>query len=272
MTNMLANGDSMKLPIKYLGPFTLALILSTSIAFAGQTTCPEHFAEGQAPEFTNQKLDTKTQEVCYSGYALKHSGVTRTPLYSAEHLTRDRLTQAKVMKRNSEFFPDPHIQPSERAELHHYQHSGFDRGHVAPSADMPDKRSQQECFSLANMVPQNPENNRGLWGGIESSVRKLTKERGELYVVTGPLFKGKNLQRIGGAVMVPTQLFKAVYDPKRHEAGAYLVDNMANSKTQMISLAELEKIAGIKIFPSLNNQVKDTAMKLPESKPYKGRH
>lgn len=262
----------MKLPIKYLAPVTIALILSASIAFAGQTTCPEHFAEGQAPEFTNQKLDTKTQEVCYSGYALKHSGVTRTPLYAAEHLTRDRMTQAKGMKRNSEFFPDPHIPTSERSELHHYQHSGFDRGHVAPSADMPDKRSQQESFSLANMVPQDPENNRGLWGGIESAVRNLTKERGDLYVVTGPLFKGSNLQRIGGAVMVPTQLFKAIYDPKRHEAGAYLVDNATDAKTQKISIAELEKIAGINIFPTVNDQIKNNGMTLPGSKPYKGRH
>lgn len=262
----------MRFPMKHLALLTLSLIFSVSIAFAGQTACPEHFADGQAPEFINQKLDTKTLEVCYSGYALKHSGVTRTPLYSAEHLTRDRLIEAKGMKRDSKFFPDPHIPASERAELHHYQGSGFDRGHVAPSADMPDKRAQHECFSLANMVPQNPENNRGLWGGIESAVRNLTKERGELYIVTGPLFKGKNLQRIGGAVMVPTQLFKAIYDPNRHEAGAYLVDNSADAQTQKISITELERVSGLNIFPSINDQMKNNTMKLPGAKPYKARN
>src|SRR5664279_3019043 len=73
-------------------------------------------------------------------------------------------------------------------------------------------------------IPQEPENNRGVWEGVESAVRKLAKDRGYLYVVSGPIYQGDNILRIGGAVMVPTQLYKAVYDPARQEAGAYLVD------------------------------------------------
>lgn len=110
-----------------------SVLLSASILSAAQTSCPEHFADGQAPDLINPKLATKTKDVCYSGYAIKHSGITRTPLYSAEHLTRDRLAQAKGMKRNSKFFPDPNIPTSERAELHHYARSGYDRGHMSPS-------------------------------------------------------------------------------------------------------------------------------------------
>ena len=246
-------------------------LISTSIAFAGQTKCPEHFAGGQAPDLINQKLSAKTREVCYAGFGLLHSGITRTPLYSAEHLTRDRLTQAKGLKRSSKFFPDPNIPKAERAELRHYARSGYDRGHVAPSADMPDESSQQECFSLANMVPQVPENNRGIWEGVESAVRKLTTTRGELFVVTGPIFMGDNLQRIGGAVMVPTKLYKAVYDPNRQEAGAYLVDNTADTQAQIMSITDLEKLTGISLFPSVSEKVKNKAMRLPEPKTYKER-
>ena len=246
-------------------------LITTTIAFAEQTRCPEHFAGGQAPDLVNQKLSVKTREVCYTGFGLLHSGITRTPLYSAEHLTRDRLEQAKGLKRNSKFFPDPNIPASERAELRHYARSGYDRGHVAPSADMPDESSQQECFSLANMVPQVPENNRGIWEGVESTVRKLTKARGELFVVTGPIFMGDNLQRIGGAVMVPTKLYKAVYDPNRQEAGAYLVDNTESAQPQIISITELEKLTGISIFPSVSERVKNKGMRLPEPKTYRER-
>ena len=251
--------------------FATSLFMAATIVDAAQTSCPEHFLGGQAPDIINQKLTTKAREVCYSEFGLMHSGVTRTPLYAAEHLTLGRLALAKTMKRHSKFFPDPNIPVSERAELRHYARSGYDRGHMAPSADMPDEKSQQECFSLANMVPQDPANNRGVWEGIESAVRKLAKTRGELYVVTGPIFQGEKLQRIGGAVMVPTLLFKAVYDPRRNEAGAYLVDNDEGAQPQKISVSQLEKLAGISIFPSVSERVKSRAMSLPDPKSYKER-
>src|SRR5512133_2295646 len=107
----------------------LSFSLLSSTSFAAQTSCPEHFANGQAPDLINQKLAPKTRDVCYSGFALKHSGITRTTLYSAEHLTLERLSWAKGMKRSSKFHPDPNIPVSERAELRHYARSGFDRGH-----------------------------------------------------------------------------------------------------------------------------------------------
>ena len=251
-------------------PFLLLLIFSSTL-WAGTTSCPEHFANGAAPDLVNQKLAAKTRDVCYSGFALKHSGITRTSLYSAEHLTRDRLAMAKGMKRTSKFYPDPNIPASERAELRHYSRSGKDRGHLSPSADMFDQQSQQECFSLANMIPQESSVNRGVWEGVESATRKLTKDRGELYIVTGPIFSGGNIEQIGGAVMIPTQVFKAIYDPKRNEAGAYLVGNTEGATAQIISISELEKVSGIDVFPSLNAQVKNGGMRLPEPKVRKRR-
>lgn len=243
-----------------------SLVVSSTLAFAAKTDCPEHFAAGQAPDIVKKALEAKTREVCYSGYGTLHSGVTRTPLYSAEYLTSSRLLQGKGLKRQSRFHPDENIPPAERAELRHYARSGFDRGHVAPSGDMYDVQSQLESFSLANMVPQAAAVNRGIWEGIESAVRKLAKERGELYIVTGPLFQGGQIQRIGGAVMVPTQMFKAVYDPKRKEAGAYLVDNAEGAQPQKLSVADLEKLAGINIFPTLDQQTKSREMRLPDPK------
>ena len=178
---------------------------------------------------------------------------------------------AKGMKRTSKFFPDPNIPASERAELRHYARSGYDRGHVAPNGDMFDQESQQECFSLANMIPQEPSVNRGICEGVESATRKLTNDRGELFVVTGPIYSGNNIQQIGGAVMVPTQVFKAIYDPKRKEAGAYLVGNTEGAQAQVITIAELERRSGISVFPSISSQVKDNGMKLPEPKERKRR-
>jgi len=228
----------------------LVTIFLARLAVAADTNCPEHFAGGKAPDLINPKLNIAAREVCYTGYAIKHSGVTRTPIYSAEYLTKERLLQAKSVKRQNSFHPDENIPASERAELKHYAKSGYDRGHMAPSADTFDEQSQYESFSLANMVPQNPNNNRGAWSKIEAEVRSLVMERGKLYVLTGPIFSDDNQEMLKGAVGVPAKLFKAVFDPQRHEAWAYVIDNSSDEKAIWTSIRELESFAGIRAFPS----------------------
>lgn len=252
-------------------PAVVGLLMVASVSYGRPTDCPEQYFQAQAPDFINPKLGQRTQEVCYSGYGGMHSGVTRTPLYVSEKLTRARLLQGKGLKRENKFHSDEHLRASDRAELVNYARSGFDRGHMAPSGDMFDVQSQFESFSLANMIPQVPEINRGVWERIESAVRTLAKQRGELYVVTGPLFNGGKIDRIGGAVMVPTQMFKAIYDPARNEAGAYLVDNALGAQPQKLSLAELEKLAEMNIFPTLDKSTKNMLMRLPDPKSRNGK-
>lgn len=216
----------------------------------------------------NEKLATKTQQVCYSSYGLIHSGVTRTPLTSAEHLTKERVTAPHPERQNA-FHPDPNISPADRAELDDYARSGYDRGHMAPSRDMADEKSQYESFSLANMIPQNSDNNRHLWEGIESAVRDLAKRTGELFVVTGPIFYGSELKRLNGKVMVPTYVFKAIYDPSKNEAAAYLVKNTAGKDYAKISIADLDKLTGLNAFPKLPANVK--MLDLPKPKMRQGK-
>jgi DNA/RNA non-specific endonuclease len=99
---------------------------------------------------------------------------------------------------------------------------------MTPSGDMPDERSQYDTFSLANLVPQEPKNNRGIWEGIESAVRQLAEKRGELYVITGPLFVGSSVQQLNGRVLVANRrdqlnriaadgIFPSIYDHDMNE-------------------------------------------------------
>ena len=242
-------------------------LLLVATVWAAPSACPEHFQAGQAPDVINQKIAAKTRELCNAGYAELHSGITRTPLYSAEHLTAQRLEQGRGLKRINSFHPDDRLPAPERAELADYARSGYDRGHMTPSGDMFDPQSQGESFSLANMIPQEPSINRGVWERIEAGVRRMVKSKGELFVVTGPLFQGGDLQRIGGRVLVPTAVFKAIYDPSRQEAGAYVVGNTPGPLPQVVSITELNKMAGLDLFPALSTQVKNRAMRLPLPKP-----
>ena len=156
-----------------------------------------------------------------------HSGVTRSALWSAEHLTRQVIDDAKNLPRENNFHPDEHLSYGERAELSDFRGSGKDRGHLTPSGDQGIASAQYETFSLANMIPQDPDNNRHIWAAIESATRALTKHEGELYVVTGPVYLGDRLERVGN-VLVPTHIFKAIYSPKQRGAAAYLIENKAN--------------------------------------------
>lgn len=237
-------------------------------ASAAPTACPQHFLAGQAPDLVREALAARTRPICYSGYALLHSGMSRTPLWSAEHLTADRIAAARGVKRKNTFHPDPNLPPDERAELDDYKGSGFDRGHMSPSGDMPDAQAQSESFSLANMIPQNRRMNQIIWEQIESATRDYAVQSGELYVVTGPIYqRGATFERINGRVIVPTHAFKAVYDPAKGTAAAYVVENIDTKAYTVMSIAELERLTGIAVFPGLPAAATATAMALPQPKP-----
>ncbi|WP_341483521.1 DNA/RNA non-specific endonuclease [Methylobacterium indicum] len=246
---------------------SLACLLFLALpATAEARTCLGDFAGGTQPVLTNPRLAADTTLLCYQAFAVLYSGLARTPLYAAEHLTAARVEAARRIDRVDAFHEEMQLPAAARSELADYAGSGWDRGHMAPSGDMPSPGTQSESFSLANIVPQNPDLNRRLWAGIESSVRALAIERGDLFVVTGPLFEGASVQSLRGRVLIPTRLFKAVYDANRGEAGVYLARNAPGEEWEAISLDRLAAIGGIVAFPDLPDSVRRRIMPLPEPK------
>jgi endonuclease G len=241
------------------------IILSTLTAIsllAGSTQCPSHFLEGVAPDITNQKLTPKTKEVCYEGFGILHSGITKSALYSAQYLTREKI--AAPLKRKDKFHEEMRLPANERAELSDYARSGYDRGHLTPSADMGTETSQAESFSLANMVPQDHNNNTGVWSQIEGATRHLANKEGGIFVITGAMYQGANIKAIGkNSVLVPTQVYKVIFSPKQQKGAVYLCDNAPGDNYKTISIAELEKMSGINYFPKLSNQAKEKLLELP---------
>ncbi len=242
----------------------LLLVLVSGPAARAEEACPALFATGQAPVLTNPKLAARTVPLCFEAFAVLHSGVTRTPLYAAEHLTRASVAAARTVARDDAFHEEPRLPADERAALEDYVRSGYDRGHLAPAGDMPTLSAQTESFSLANIVPQNRVLNRGLWADIEESTRRLATRRGSIFVVTGVIFSGDAVQQIKGGVLVPTQLFKALYDPASGEAGAYLARNDESKDWHAVSIDDLRGQAGIDVFPGLPAVARATAMTLPD--------
>lgn len=229
--------------------------------------CKTQVYLGTLPVIENKPLEAKTKLGCYDNFTLLHSGLSRTALWSAEHLTRESVLAASKIKRVNPFHAEERLPIGERAELANYARTGFDRGHLAPNKDMSTEMAQYQCFTLANMIPQNPNNNRVLWEGIEAATRTLAKEEGDIYVVTGPLFLSTKLESLSG-VLKPTHIFKAIFDPVKHQAAAYLVANAEGMDYKVINIDELKRLSGINVFPFLEKAKSGMAASLPKPTPH----
>ena len=198
-------------------------VAATAEPVAGFEKCRQFFP-GDLPRVPDLQA-RNVRDLCFDAFAILHSGRTKTPVFAVERLTAAQLQDAADEERTNKFFADARLPSAERATLEDYKGSGFDRGHMAPAADMPTAQAMAQSFSLANMVPQAPENNRKTWANLEGSTRAYVRRaKGPVYVFTGPVYPAAGAQAIGkGRVWVPKQLYKLVYDAGANRAWAHWV-------------------------------------------------
>lgn len=237
------------------------LALATPLAWAD---CADLFASGKQPVIDDDALTQRTTLVCYEDYALDASGITKGPLWSAEHLTAAQMAGADETARTGSFHDEKNIPAADRSELADYKGSGYDRGHMTPAGDAENAEAERQTFSLANVVPQTPQLNRGVWERIETQVRGLATALGDIYVVTGPAFESDAPDTIGeDAVAVPTSTWKAVYEPGVG-AGAYLCSNTASPRCEVVSIDALDRRTGVDPFPAIAAGQKASPINLPQ--------
>ena len=142
-------------------------------------------------------------------FVLSYSREKRVPNWVAWRLDRSYLGH---VRRKNDFRPDPAL-PSELYHVseHDYLHSGYDRGHMCPSADRADSpENNSATFVFTNMVPQLHELNAGPWEKFERHERELALRPGAvLYIVAGGVFSSP-YPTIGRGVAVPAANFKIV--------------------------------------------------------------
>ena len=76
-----------------------------------------------------------------------------------------------------------------------YSGSGYDRGHMCPSADRTiTVADNEQLFYMSNMIPQAPDNNQGVWANFEEYCRDQATAGNELLITSGPsLFGGTRI-------------------------------------------------------------------------------
>lgn len=230
----------------------LSQLIFPSLSHAnGMLGCEEHIKYG-APSNDPVLL-------CRLGYALSHDPNHKIPDWVAYHLTKEKVSGTHP--RSNNFKPDPDLESGKRAELKDYKGSGFDRGHMAPAAAMKwDERAMNESFFLSNMAPQVGIGfNRHIWKSLETRVRKWTVERGELYVVTGPIFNGTFTTIGDNQVSVPTHFYKVIFDPIRVEVIAFILKN-EKLKTKdlpnfITTVDEVEGLTGLDFLSEIEDGI-----------------
>lgn len=145
----------------------------------------------------------------YSGFVVNYNTDRLIPNWVAYELTAEEV--GGEVPRARGFSMDPNY-PGRQAMREDYSNSGWDKGHMAPSADM--KWSQEamtESFFLTNICPQDPTLNGRDWHALENRVRDWALRYDRLWVVCGPIIRDNQYGTIGErSVSVPDGFYKAV--------------------------------------------------------------
>jgi endonuclease G, mitochondrial len=157
--------------------------------------------------------------------------------------------------RSNDFRPDPKVSTF-TADSADYWNSGYDRGHLAPSADFRwSAAALSESYYYSNMSPQHPDLNRGAWSKLENQVREWAIDAGELCVVTGPILK-PDLPKVpqgSHRVSIPEHYYKIVYDYSStpQKAIGFIFPNTAlpyRLEKHVVSIDSIERRTGIDFF------------------------
>ena len=203
--------------------------------------------------------DRKEQILRRTGYTASYNSDTRLPNWVAWQLTAEHTSGPH--KRGGIDFAEDEDVPEPRATDWDYYRSGYDRGHLCPSADNKwSEAAQRESFLFTNICPQNHSLNAGDWNEMEQQCRRWADELGSIYIVSGPiLYKGRHKTIGKNKVVVPEAFFKVVLrtgeDPK---AIGFIYKNAEGNRPKgdyVNTVDEVERLTGIDFFPSLPDDV-----------------
>lgn len=143
------------------------------------------------------------------------------------------------------------------AEKADYWDSGYDRGHLAPSADFKWSSSAlSQSYYYSNMSPQKPELNRERWAELEELLRTyVIHHKRSLIVATGPVLS-TSLPKLGkNEISIPNYYYKIAIDPATKNGIGFIMPNKKCEAPVLyyaVSIDSIEKLVEIDFFPNLN--------------------
>ena len=192
------------------------------------------------------------------GFSIGYSHKIRQAVWVRYMLTANNLKTKKV-RRTNVFAVDPAIK-FHPVRPKDYSRTGYDRGHLAPAADMSySVETMKHSFFMSNISPQLPGCNRGIWKRLEKQVRQWALREEKLFIVTGPIFSNEKVKIMKGSdIPGPEAFYKVIYDMTPPEKmSAFIVPNSSSRKwlaSFVVPVDLVEKLTGNDFFSELDDK------------------
>lgn len=282
--------------IKYLA--LVGVLVLTSFSF--KTTSPSywsissrknHLALGNPTNAIHDPAHSFNYLMEKEEYTLSYNASLGHSNWVSWHLDADWMGAVTRCEGQSCFISDKNL-PFGYFRVSHkdYTGSGFDRGHVCPSADRTKTEAEnRNTFLMTNMCPQAPNLNQQTWRLLEDYCQStLIPSGNECYIIAGGHgtggdgSKGKKDKIAGGNVNVPSTCWKIVVVVPSSSVDISRIDTltriiavqMPNSQSidkknwgkYRVSVDSLEEVTGFDFLSS----VPESIQKVIESKIDKG--
>ncbi len=209
------------------------------------------------------KLEAGDEVVVHAGHMLVYSEKHEQPKWTA-HIASPDLIKGNLARIDS-FLPDPLVKTG-TAVTADYWNSGYDRGHLVPSADMRwNLEALQGTYLYSNISPQKPELNRETWADLEDWGRRYVNfsER-RVFIVTGPVLRDglPTMQKVDrkNEVSIPEYFWKVIadLDGDQPQAIAFVMKNAKLDGppiTFAVTVDSVETLTGLDFFPALDDAI-----------------
>lgn len=196
----------------------------------------------------------------YAGFKVSFNKENRTPNWVAWELLGSETNGEQ--SRYNKFWTDEDLDGCPFTS--DYTRSGYDRGHLCPSADQKwSETAMIDCFSMANIAPQDHALNTGAWKTLENKERLWAQRDSAIVIIAGPIYTESDRTTIGDSqVRVPGAFFKAMIAPYADTPRgiAFVYPNMTapgNMENYVMTIREVEHLTGYDFFSALPDDIEE---------------
>lgn len=197
--------------------------------------------------------------------------------HSSYNVSRYYADNDGTLSATSQYPNDPDLPAQYRFATDPYKYSGYDHGHICPSADrLRSNEANYQTFYITNMQPQRKLFNAGLWAKMETQLRNWASASDTLYVCKGGTIDNSEnilgfISNGGIRIPVPKYFYMAVLSKSAsgYKAMGFWVEHKNEDRSNdnlgnyVVNIYELQKLTNIDFFCNLPDDIESEVETLP---------